>query len=354
MTVTDADPIEAVLLDQVGDPPDLSGLGIGPTEVRIYLALLSRRSSSRADLDAAPELADIRITGQKLQRLVDLGLLLTHGSRPTRYACASPEIAIERAARRTEQQLLAARASIPDLVRSFGVGSGGRDQVVELVTGSHELLIRQGAQLFESAREEVRTFQGPALTNTRLPAEVDDSGQDESVGERADKVGVRAVYSADAVADPAALRACLQSIRIPGTAIRVANSLPCRLFLYDQHTASVTLVDDGRPWGLCVVRESELRDALDALFEATWRRAAPLTAADDSAQETRVLLSGLSAGLTDHAISRQLGWSRSTFQRRLRALMEEHGVRTRFQLGQTVGHVGPAADGGPDPLSATR
>ncbi|CAM3295700.1 helix-turn-helix domain-containing protein [Stackebrandtia soli] len=55
--------------------------------------------------------------------------------------------------------------------------------------------------------------------------------------------------------------------------------------------------------------------------------------ADISADEPRQLLRLMANGLSDQAISRKLDLSRRTVQRRVRSLMNQYGVQTRFQLG---------------------
>jgi DNA-binding NarL/FixJ family response regulator len=45
------------------------------------------------------------------------------------------------------------------------------------------------------------------------------------------------------------------------------------------------------------------------------------------------LIALLAAGMTDAAIARSLSWSMRTTQRRMRQLMDDLGVSTRFQAG---------------------
>jgi DNA-binding NarL/FixJ family response regulator len=49
--------------------------------------------------------------------------------------------------------------------------------------------------------------------------------------------------------------------------------------------------------------------------------------------ETAVLLAMLAAGMTDAAIARSRSWSMRTTQRRMRQLMTDLGVTSRFQAG---------------------
>ena len=49
--------------------------------------------------------------------------------------------------------------------------------------------------------------------------------------------------------------------------------------------------------------------------------------------ETRALLRGLAAGLTDESIGRELGMSERSVHRRIRRLQDLLASRSRFQLG---------------------
>jgi DNA-binding NarL/FixJ family response regulator len=100
-------------------------------------------------------------------------------------------------------------------------------------------------------------------------------------------------------------------------------------------------MDDSGTDTAFVIRSSALLAALGALFEHEWSRAVPLVAgprrslddADQPDEKTKALLSLLASGLTDEAVSRALGWSARTTQRRISALLQELGVSTRFQAG---------------------
>lgn len=59
----------------------------------------------------------------------------------------------------------------------------------------------------------------------------------------------------------------------------------------------------------------------------------PTAPAPELPADQHELLRHLAVGLSDQAIGRRMGMSRRTVQRRVRALMDHFGVRTRFQLG---------------------
>jgi DNA-binding transcriptional ArsR family regulator len=84
-----------------------------------------------------------------------------------------------------------------------------------------------------------------------------------------------------------------------------------------------------------LLRPAPVVDVFVALFEELWRRAEPVLSRDASARDVK-LLELLALGFKDEALARQLGLSLRTVRRRIAALMDEHGVDTRFQLGMAV------------------
>lgn len=88
-----------------------------------------------------------------------------------------------------------------------------------------------------------------------------------------------------------------------------------------------------------VLRPPVVVSAFVDLFEELWRRAEPLVTKEASEEDVRVL-ELLSMGFKDEAIARQMGLGLRTVRRRIAHLMDEHGVETRFQLGQAVARRG--------------
>lgn len=56
--------------------------------------------------------------------------------------------------------------------------------------------------------------------------------------------------------------------------------------------------------------------------------------------EERAVASLLVTGMTDEMAARRLGLSRRTFRRRLKALMDKLGARSRFQAGFMLAETG--------------
>jgi len=113
---------------------------------------------------------------------------------------------------------------------------------------------------------------------------------------------------------------------------RLAHGIPANLALADRTAALMQLEQS-----VLMVRPGRLFDALDALFEAIWSSATPVSSRSPSAgsldDQDRAVLSLLVAGLTDDAVGARLGMSRRTIARRVQRLMTETGAHSRLQLG---------------------
>jgi hypothetical protein len=108
--------------------------------------------------------------------------------------------------------------------------------------------------------------------------------------------------------------------------------------------------------GYALIRDPALVAALTAYFDLAWEHSAPVPGSSSGGPEER-LVGLLAAGLKDEAIARVLGVGLRTVRRRVAALMADHGVSTRFQLGAALasGELVPAAAGPrPDGRSGTR
>jgi DNA-binding NarL/FixJ family response regulator len=124
-----------------------------------------------------------------------------------------------------------------------------------------------------------------------------------------------------------------------GEVARLSENLPTKMLIVD-HGRGIVPLNDVEPGvhGVALIEASPLLDALVALFEVLWLTATPI--ADSSTDEgenglgpdSHSLLTLLAADLKDEAIARQLGISRRTVQRRIRALMDLLGVQSRRQI----------------------
>ncbi|MER7336211.1 MULTISPECIES: helix-turn-helix transcriptional regulator [unclassified Micromonospora] len=148
-------------------------------------------------------------------------------------------------------------------------------------------------------------------------------------------VTVNALYDVTLLSDPEALdvaRMCIEA----GEHARVLPGVPVNMFLTET-TASVSLPGAAGPVpDRMLVHAPQVLQALKAIFDAFWSKAIPISADGDAApgrEEDVKMLALLAAGLTDHAIGRELGVSERTVRRRIRSMQALLGAQTRFQLG---------------------
>lgn len=103
------------------------------------------------------------------------------------------------------------------------------------------------------------------------------------------------------------------------------------MLLVDDLWALVLAGDDGQQ--ALLIHPCGLLDAMAALFERWWALAVPVRSTDVGQAPDDRLVTLLLSGLTDDAIARQLGISSRSCQRRVAALMERLGARSRFEAG---------------------
>ncbi|WP_165553204.1 helix-turn-helix transcriptional regulator [Kribbella speibonae] len=256
---------------------DLTALGLSPDEEAAYSALVASGPSDNEQ-------------NAVLTSLIAKGLVSRVSER---YVAVAPDIALEVLLLEQERLLRDARAHIDDLSAAYRNHTGTPTAtLVELVTGG-------GA-----VRQRIDQVQAAARTELRRL--------------------VKAPYG-----DPPVQRAECRTVYEHGVldahgneTARVLPALPIHLYLADDRLALVLLSEESA----VLVQPCGLFDAYVELFEALWERALPV-----KADGTLVKL--LLAGLTDQAIARQLGVSERTAQRKIAALMQELGARTRFQAG---------------------
>jgi DNA-binding CsgD family transcriptional regulator len=256
---------------------DLTALGLTPAEEATYCALVGRGPSR---VEASQELASLVAKG--LVSVVD-----------DLYAAVAPDIALEVLLLDQERLLRDARTHIDQLAADYRNHTGSPTAtLLELVSGT--AAVRQRiVQVQQAARTELRRL----VKGGAPPAH------------RAD---CRTIYES-ATFDASGSETA-----------RVLPSLPIQLYLADDRLALVLLAPDSA----VILQPCGLFDAYAELFERLWDRALPVESTDHE-QLVALLLSGL----TDQAIARQLGVSARTAQRKIAALMQDLGARTRFQAG---------------------
>ena len=134
------------------------------------------------------------------------------------------------------------------------------------------------------------------------------------------------------------MRGYLETLVRHGAEVRIADTLPHRLVVFDR-AVSFLPVDPRRPsGGALVVREPAITANLVVLFESLWSTALDLdqalrSVAPVASELDRAVLMLMSSGVKDEAAARQLNVSDRTYRRHAADLLLRLGASSRFQAG---------------------
>jgi Sugar-specific transcriptional regulator TrmB len=312
----------------------LEAVGVTGTAARVYEELVETDQLS-AEQVAERCAISARQAAAELRSIASLGLAFRVSGRPVRYRAIAPDVAISTLIAQREEELRQARATMHQLTAVFQEASRVRhpDTHVEVVHGTQNIA-RLSVRVHEQTQHQLRGFDRPPYshepgTNYRL------EGSRLAVG-----VAYRVIYDNAALAIPGRMTDDILPSSAAGEQARTRPELPIKMLISDDQFALVPATVTARSIETTfLIHRSPVLDALIALFEAEWARATPVpgspsgpaTSAPDP--ETAGLLAMLAAGMTDAAIARSLSWSMRTTQRRMRQLMTDLGVTSRFQAG---------------------
>lgn len=317
----------------------LESLGIAPDQELVYRALVGSPSATPAQLGESlgRPLPDVE---QALAALVEVGLALRGDDES--YAAAPPAVALGALITEQRQGLGLAEQALASLAEQHRSAVAGQSisDLIEVVTGV-DAIRHRFQQVQQAAAHQMRTF----ITAPFVAVRPGENTAEPAAVERG--VRIRAVVEGAALSEPGATAEAIESLG-RGLELRVVDRLPIKLVLADADLALVPLeVGSGGEPGAVLIQRSGLLAALEALFEAVWRRAYPLDlpslesgspvvaggATDGPTAIDRRILGLMLAGLTDQAVASQLDLSLRSVQRRLRHLQDLAGVHSRMQLG---------------------
>ncbi|MER5631884.1 helix-turn-helix transcriptional regulator [Streptomyces nitrosporeus] len=318
------------------DAPLLTLLGLDEAEDAVYRLLVDRP-------DCEPEALQGPLSGplvaRALESLVERGL--ASAGRPdtdgtVRYRAASPVLALGSLLESRRAALRQVESFVGDLTERHRSAQAHASGVpVEVLTGPAAIrrrLLTMQRQAVNEVCTLVPTRHAPAV----LSYEDNHTEADEELMRRG--VTVRSVVEREGLERPETA-AVLASCVALGQHISVTDRLPIKLVIVDRRVALLPLNPEREtePVAL-VVHRTGLLTALCSLFEEHFEKGWRLSGSGDGREATpagtdRDIVALLHVGLTDAAIARQLGMGHRTVQRRLRALMDEVGAATRFQLG---------------------
>lgn len=317
----------------------LEAVGIGELEEQAYLCLLEHPRATVGEVAQALHLSHRR--AQSLLDTIEAKGLATHSpERPRRYIFAAPDIAMEALILERENDLQQARSAVKQLQERAALHrQSSPEPMIELIT-NRESERQIFNQMQAAAQHEVVFLVRPPLLISRRGAPQE---RDKEADARSRGVRYRGVVDAEYLAMPGAVEHVRADIK-KGDEVRVVPKLPFKMVLADRRTALIPLDLESPSSDVLLVRSSPLLDALDALFEMIWERAAPISitqrhglAQGDPSPRlpdgSEDLLQLMAAGLNDKAIAYELGLSIRTLNRRIFELTKSLNARTRFQIG---------------------
>jgi sugar-specific transcriptional regulator TrmB/DNA-binding CsgD family transcriptional regulator len=331
------------LLAEVNTPPDwckaedhlmLEIIGLDDTALTVYELLVDNPPATLDDISRRVDIEDARLP-EVLEKLVSLGLVKSAGCDSPVFTATAPDVALEVLLLEQQERIKRARLYAEQLAGRYVRTAAGWEptELVEVVSGP-QAVAQLVEQVVRSTSNEIRFIdKHPYVVAPTVLAPVEAEMLRRGIAYRAlyDTAGL-ATRNIQAEIEPAIAM---------GEQARVIPEAPVKLILSDRRLALLplqsnpTMIDS-----VVAVHPSAMLDALSALFDVLWRTALPLPAAtarpagpDSLTPEDTRLITLLTAGLPDQAVARQLGLSYRTFQRRVGALIELLGVRTRFQAG---------------------
>ncbi|MEE1807252.1 helix-turn-helix domain-containing protein [Streptomyces sp. BE133] len=315
-------------------------LGLTPEEADTYRILVSVASATPSGL---AELigCDIRQVVGILSRLEDRGLIARSLGDTTRFVAAPPAAALRAPLIQRQNELNLAKLeldSLDEIYRAATLGRGAAE-VVDVIHGTEAIRERVG-HIQLGARKEVMNFvKAPFFSSGNM---TDDAVMERGVRYRV--IVERSMLDGGAPSFDEIIQA-----RAAGEVVRIAESVPLKLFIVDGELAIVPLLGSANAAkaGALLVHECSLLDALIALFESEWEKAMPFVTSAGALQNAPAIddlgaqiLSLLLTGLTDQAIATQLHTSMRTVQRRIRQMMDTAKVQNRMQLGFRAARLG--------------
>ncbi|MFB7378121.1 winged helix-turn-helix transcriptional regulator [Kitasatospora purpeofusca] len=320
----------------------LEPFGVTGSEETLYRALLAAGDATPAALAESVGQSPT-LTGRRLRALEAKGLVVRTRGRSVRFRAAPPDLAIEVLAVEEQQRIERARAAAAEFAALRPGGARSRGVPLMVVRGP-EANTRRYLQAQLAAREEVLILDKPPYLADGVEPQYDLQLELMARG-----VTYRTVYDSRSLEEPGQFER-VERLARAGERARVVDRVPLKMLITDRSSGLLPLgardpreggpreggPREGGPRESVALEPSPLLDGLLALFESLWVRGTPLWSSPREAGLDTVgrrMLGYAIAGCTDAAIARRTGLSKRTVERRMRALMDALGARTRFQAG---------------------
>lgn len=302
----------------------------------VYLAILGQAQPTRESLVASG--IDLELVEHASLVLHQRGLLVI-GADGT-WEVPAPDIALPAWAADTERRARAWRATASEVHQVYAAAraatvadSGNRD------IGSLADIASATATITAGANSEILCLRADSRRTRQLLLDPYNSHRELFRNAYGEVIDIRAIYDPAVLDTPGALEA-LKDRSIGGEEIRLSGRpLHFSAVIVDESAAVVEFSNiDPTGQGALLVRNPAFVTALVRTMNALWSFAVPLhsqeaTLSSTTASRDAVILKLLASGATDSTITRRLGISQRTVERRVRHLLDSLGADTRFQAG---------------------
>ncbi len=252
----------------------LQQLGLNAYESRSYLVLLGHPRFKALELAARSHVPRQKIY-EVLDSLVEKGFAQVVQERTKLFSAVEPSLAIpgylSRKREMLEQELVdngrAGTALIDDLNTLYSEGQGGRGTLDFL------RIVTEPAQTAAEYRRMLSEVKQEYLEFSRPPYAVDPL--DEQLVKQARQAGVACRLLLESASLDEVHRQRLKDYMSSGVEVRMADSLPMKLALFDSRDGMIALLDPviTRPaWTSVVFHHEGMGEAMKGLFEVHWRR----------------------------------------------------------------------------------
>lgn len=252
----------------------LQQLGLNAYESRSYLVLLGHPKFKALELAARAHVPRQKIY-EVLDSLVEKGFAQVVQEKTKLFSAVEPSLAIPgylaRKRQVLEQELTdngrAGVALIDDLAMLYSEGQGGRGTLDFL------RIVSEPAQTAAEYRRMLSEVKQEYLEFSRPPYAVDPF--DENLVKQAGMSGVNCRLLLEAASIDGEHRQRLEEYVSAGVQVRIADSLPMKLAVFDGEHGMIALLDPviTRPsWTAVVFHHGGMGEAMKGLFEDRWRR----------------------------------------------------------------------------------
>ncbi len=258
----------------------LQQIGLNAYEARSYLVLIGHPRFKALELAARAHVPRQKIY-EVLDSLVEKGFAQVVQEKTKLFSAVEPSMAVPAYLSRKRklleheltEQARTASALIEDLAEAYSEGQGERG------TLDYLRIVSEPSQTAVQYRKMLSEVTSEYLEFSRPPYAVDPL--DEQLVKQACSRGVRCrlLLASGTLDDEHRQR--LQDYQSAGVEVRLAESLPMKLALFDGRQGMIALLDPviTKPaWTAVLFDHAGMAEAMKGLFEDHWRRAAGYTA----------------------------------------------------------------------------